>query len=104
MYTAAPLRIQYPQPVFDKLETVRRFVRVLREYPRSMHSVQHGNPYAYVQVSDTFDGSSFDVWALAPDAISIVPRLKATEAAVARLIQWLFEEFQEGTVEAYANE
>jgi hypothetical protein len=101
-YDAAPLRITYSRPLFDKVETVRRLVRVLQAYPRSMHSVQHGNPYAYVQVSDSFDGSSFDVWALSPNAISIVPRLKATEAAIARLIQWIFEEFQEGSVDANA--
>ncbi|HKO19002.1 MAG TPA: hypothetical protein VJU82_08955 [Acidobacteriaceae bacterium] len=102
-YKAAPLAIAYSQPLFADVSEVRRLVEVLRGYPHSMHSVQHGNPYAYVQVSDAFDGSSFDVWALSPERITIVPRLKSTEAAVNRLIHFLFEHFREGTVEEHGE-
>lgn len=100
-YQPAPLAVTYPQPVFNDLEEVRRLVSVLTKYPKSMHAVQHGNPYAYVQVADIYDGSSFDIWAVSPESITVVPKLKATEAAVARLIQYIFDHFREGTVENY---
>jgi hypothetical protein len=97
-YKPAPLEIRYRQPVFDQVEEVRRLVAVLARYPHAMHSVQHGNPYAYVQIADTYDGSGFDVWALSPTRITVVPRLKSTEAALDRLIQYIFDEFREGVV------
>lgn len=97
-YAAAPLAIEYKKPVFDQLEEVRRLVEVLRRYPHSIHSVQHGNPYAYVQIADMYDGSSFDVWALSPQRITVVPRLRATEAALDRVVQYIFDQFREGDV------
>jgi hypothetical protein len=103
-FKAAPLVISYSAPVFSDVSEVRRLVTVLTKYPRSMHSVQHGNPYAYVHVSDAYDGSSFDVWAVTPESITIVPRLKATEAAVDRLIRYVFDAFREGVVGNYAVE
>src|SRR6185437_12973062 len=98
-YIAAPLCIQYAEPVFDRVQEVRRLVQVLSHYPHSMHAVKHGNPYAFVQLSDVYDGSAFDIWALSPTRITVVPKLKATEAAVSRLIQFIFERFREGRVE-----
>jgi hypothetical protein len=98
-YRPAPLAINYSADVFDDPSEIRRLVATLAKYPKSMHSVQHGNPYAYVQVADSYDGSTFDVWALSNQRITVVPRLKATEAAVGRLIQYIFDEFREGIVE-----
>jgi hypothetical protein len=98
-FNPAPLAINYSADVFSDPQEVRRLVSTLTRYPKSMHSVQHGNPYAYVQVADSYDGSTFDVWALSHQRITVVPRLKATEAAVGRLIQYIFDEFREGTVE-----
>lgn len=97
-YKAAPLLIKYPKAVFSEIAEVRRLVDVLRRYPRSLHAVEHGNPYAFVQVSDRYDGSSFDVWAVDADTITLVPRLRATEAAVERLVHFIFDEFREGDV------
>ncbi len=102
-FKPAPLAIEYAAPVFAEAKEIQRLVDVLRRYPRSMHSVPHGNPYAYVQVTDSFDGSAFDVWALSPERIAIIPRLKASQAGIGRLIQYLFEEFREGAVVEYGN-
>jgi hypothetical protein len=98
-YTPRPLTISYSAPVFDDVIEVRRLVAALSTYPHSMHIVTHGNPYAHVQVADTYDGSSFEVWAVAPERITLVPRLKSTEAAVDRLIHYIFENFREGSVD-----
>lgn len=103
-YKPAPLGITYPSAIFNDVIEIRRLVAALTHYPRSMHAVQHGNPYAHLQVADAYDGSSFDVWAVSPDTITIVPRLKATEAAVDRLIHYIFESFREGTVGNYGEQ
>jgi hypothetical protein len=100
-YRAAPLKIVFQRPVFSDVAEVRKLVAALEKYPKSMHAVRHGNPYAHVQLSDGFDGSSFDVWAVTPNEIAVIPRLKATAAAIERLIHYVFEEFREGLVQDY---
>lgn len=97
-YHARPVSIRYGAPVFADVAEIRRLVETLIRYPKSMHAVQHGNPYAFVQVADALDGSAFDVWALDDSVITIVPRLKASAAAFDRLIQYIFDAFREGVV------
>ncbi len=97
-YSASPLAIHFKRQVFDDVAQVRRFVDVMRRYPHSAYAVEHGNPYAHLQLSDRYDGSSFELWAVTPDEILVVPRLRATEAAVERLIHYIYDEFREGEV------
>ncbi|MEK6303016.1 MAG: hypothetical protein AABO41_20075 [Acidobacteriota bacterium] len=103
-YDPKPLAINFPRPVFDEVATVRNLVHVLSKYPRSMHAVAHGNPYAQVRLTDLFDGSSFDVWAIPPQRIALVPGLKASEAAVERLVHYIFDTFREGQIATYDDE
>lgn len=97
-YSPAPLAIHFKRPVFDDIAEVRRFVDVMRKYPHSAYAVEHGNPYAHLQLSDRYDGSSFELWAVTPDDILVVPRLRATEGAVERLIHYIYDAFREGEV------
>lgn len=92
------------QPVFEKLDTVQNFVHILSKYPNSMHAVVHGNPYAHVKLTDIFDGSSFDIWAISPSRIALMPGLKATEAAFERLVHYIFDKFREGQIANYDYE
>jgi hypothetical protein len=103
-FLAKPLAVNFVQPVFEKLETVRTFVNILSKYPKSMHAVIHGNPYAHVKVTDMLDGSSFDVWAISPSRIALMPGLKASEAAFERLVHYIFDKFREGKVADYSYE
>lgn len=103
-YAARPLAISFNRPVFDDLPTVRSFVKTLTKYPKSMHAVAHGNPYAHLQMTDLLDGSSFDVWAVPPDRIALMPGLKASEGAFERLVTYIFESFREGQVTTYDRE
>jgi hypothetical protein len=97
-YSASPLAIHFKKQVFDDLAEVRRFVDVMRKYPHSAYAVDHGNPYAHLQLSDRYDGSSFELWAVTSDEILVLPRLRATEGAVERLIHYIYDEFREGEV------
>lgn len=102
-YKARPIAIQYDTEVFAEVAGIRRLVDTLKLYKNSMHSVVHGNPYAHVKLTDTMDGSSFDVWALSASEIALVPGLRASEAAFERLINHVFETFQEGSIAAYEH-
>jgi hypothetical protein len=103
-YQPRPLAINFSQPVFDEIETIRNFVEILSKYPRSMHAVEHGNPYAHVKMTDIYDGSSFDVWAISPSRIALIPGLKATEAAYERLVHYIFDRFREGQITDYGDD
>jgi len=97
-YQTASLAIQFRNPVLEDIEEVRRLVRVLEHYPSSMHAVDHGNPYANVRVTDRYDGSSFDVWAVNATSVILIPGLKATQAGVSRLVHHISNNFREGDV------
>jgi hypothetical protein len=69
-----------------------------------MHAVAHGNPYAHLAMTDLLDGSSFDVWAVPPDRIALVPGIKASEGAFGRLVNYIFDSFGEGSIATYDQE
>lgn len=100
-YSARPLSIEYSSQPFASLATVREFVATLGSYKHSMQSVMHGNPYAHVTVTDIVDGSSVDVWAVPPNKVALVPGLRASEAALERIIAHIFDEFREGQIAEY---
>ena len=99
-----PLAINYHIDVFEEIERVRKFVSVMKKYPHSMYSVEHGNPYAHLKITDIKDGSSFNVYALPPKNIAVIPGLKASEAAFERIFHYIFDEFKEGDVVNYDDE
>lgn len=103
-YKPHPLAVNFSRPVLENLEVVRNFVQVLTKYPHSMYAIEHGNPYAHVKLTDLFDGSSFDVWAIPPQRIALIPGLKASEAACERLIHYIFDAFREGQLANYDHE
>ena len=103
-YKPRPLAVNFTQPVFESIEAIRDFVQILAKYPHSMHAVEHGNPYAHVKLTDIFDGSSFDVWAISPSRIALMPGLKASEAAFERIFDYIFDKFREGQIANYDYE
>ncbi len=100
-YKPRPLALNFKQPVFETFDAVRNFVQILSKYPNSMHAVEHGNPYAHLKITDIYDGSSFDIWAISPARIALMPGLKASEAAFERLIHYIFDKFREGQIANY---
>ena len=103
-YKPQPLSIDFSRPVFDDVQVVRNLVSILRKYPRSVYAVEHGNPYAHVKIADLFDGSSFDVWAMPPSRLALMPGLKASEAGFERLVHYIFDAFREGKLTEYGRE
>jgi len=103
-YKPRPLAVNFSRPVFENLEVVRNLVQLLTKYPHSMYAVEHGNPYAHVKLTDLFDGSSFDVWAIPPQRVALIPGLKASEAAFERLVHYIYDAFREGRLADYDHE
>lgn len=87
----------------DAFENVR-FMRIIRAMPLTMGSTYRQTPHVHMSLVDCMDYSSFDVWATSVNRITIVPQLRATHAAVARLVNHIFERFGEGRVEEYDEE
>ena len=74
------------------------FIKSMESMPHITLSVYHSNPYVHVSLVDYMDGSSFDIWILSTRQILIVPQMRATHAAIARLTNHIFERFGEGCV------
>jgi len=102
-YKPKPFSINFNKPIFEEIQVVRTFVETIKRYPHSMHSVQHGNPYAHIKLTDIYDFSSYEVWAIPPSHIAILPGLKTTEAAFERIVHYIFDKFREGKVENYGQ-
>ena len=98
-YRPAPLRIDFRSKVMSNDDEIRHLLEVLKSFPRSMYSIQHGNPYVHMRIFDAYDGSGYDIWAVSSDSLVLMPRTKSTEAAIERIISHIFENFSEGTVD-----
>jgi len=99
---ARPLVIDLGQDQLAESEERRRFVEVVRRFPRASVSVLHGNPYVHLSIMDYYDGSTFDVWVLSPGEVTIVPQLKGSVAAIKRVINYIFDDYAEGHIRDYA--
>ena len=98
---ASPLVIRLETGTLDEGEQKRRFVRAVQGMRHASGSVYRANPYVNMSVVDLLDGSSFRIWIMTPSEITIVPQARATQASLSRLIDHIFERFQEGDVREY---
>lgn len=96
-----PLCIDFGIEKFTEPEENQKFINAMSTMKASSLSIIHANPYLYLSIFDYFDGSSFDVWVLSPDKIIIVPQLKASFQSVKRLINHIFDTYDEGHISDY---
>ncbi len=100
-----PLAIEFEVAVFDDRRVLRSFGALMFKYPRSTKALLHQNPYYHMSLSDQGDGSAFDLWVLSPRRVLVVPRLRASEPALSRLVNYIVENFRDARVSNYvANE
>jgi hypothetical protein len=100
---AKPLEITFRRPLFAENETSQQFIESLMNYPRATKALLHSNPYVHASVADFDDGSSFEMWVLNPKRILLIPRSMASIAALGRLTEYVFSEFEEGDVSEYVS-
>lgn len=96
---ARPLAIRYDTPVFADPSANHVLVETLRDMPASSVSVYHGNPYLHASLVDHLDGSSFAVWVVDANEITIVPGARASSSAVERIVGHIVDQFREGEVD-----
>lgn len=94
-----PISIDFGTDVFSEKRQVHIFLQAMSKLKNYSCSVIHGNPYIHLSTADYLDGSSFDVWVATRKKVTIIPQVRATEAALKRLINHIFEQFQEGKIE-----
>jgi hypothetical protein len=97
-HSPRPVVIRFATEVFRSPEDSRRFVHAMGRMKQSSCSVFHGNPYVHLSLVDNLDGSSAQVWVLRPNEVTIVPQIKASAAALKRIVNHVFEEWSEGAI------
>lgn len=103
-HVAKPLQIVYDTEVFKSTEQSRMFVEALRRFTHGTCTILHANPYLHLSIVDNIDYSSADVWVLARNQILVVPQIRASEAALKRIVNHIFENFREGTISEYKDQ
>jgi hypothetical protein len=102
-YQARPISITFEGPVFSSGEDNKHFIGLLRKMPGASCSVLHGNPYVHLFVKDRLDDSGAELWVLKEDEVLLIPQLKASEAALKRMVNYIFEEWREGRIDNLAQ-
>jgi len=98
---SSPLSIEYDIDIFKDKESLNTFSTIIRKYPNSTKVVFHTNPHFHASVADYKDGSSFDIWILSLNRILIIPQIKTSVGGLERLVSYIFDKFEEGTVKEY---
>lgn len=96
-----PLVIQYDEPVFADRSQNRLLIRVLETLPNAGISILHPNPYLRAAVVDYIDGSAYDVWVVAQDRITVIPKTRTSPVALERLCAHLCGDFRDGDILDY---
>lgn len=89
-----PISIRLPGAVLTDAESTGDVISLLERQSSTSVAVLHRNPYLHVVVTDYLDGSNFDVFVTAADAIQVYPGFRASLGAWSRLTQRLSEGFE----------
>ena len=102
-FITKPVVIKFEIEVFKNKNQNQRFIDVLQKIPYSSVSIFHANPYLHCSFVDYRDGSSYDLWILSNDKITIVPQMKVSFASLERLSNLIFIGFREGILENFGE-
>jgi len=97
-----PIVIEYKIDLFRDVSQNRRLIEVLQGIPYSTLSVSHSNPYLNCSFVDFKDGSSYDIWILSNNEITIIPQMRSTYASLERLSHHIFIGLREGLIKDYS--
>ena len=101
-YKSKPIVIEYKYDLFKDVSQNKRLIEVLQKIPFSSLSVSHSNPYLNCSYVDFKDGSSYDIWILSNNEITIIPQMRSTYASLERLNHHIFIGLREGTIKEYS--
>lgn len=95
---AKPLKIKLRKNIFKDKSVNNKFYSSMRSMKYCGLSAFHSNPYFHASLIDYKDGSTYRIWVLSEDTITIVPQMRATVASLERIINHIGESFLEGDV------
>lgn len=97
-----PIVIEYKYDLFKDVSQNKRLIEVLQKIPFSSVSVSHSNPYLNCSYVDFKDGSSYDIWILSNNEITIIPQMRSSYASLERLSHHIFIGLREGLIKNYS--
>jgi hypothetical protein len=103
-HTPRPVQISYESEIFKSSKETKRLVESLRRFRHGTCTMLHANPYIHLSLVDNIDYSSADVWVLSQNQILIVPQMRASSAALKRIVNHIFEYFREGTISEFQTQ
>ena len=101
--TVEPTVIRFARQIFKNKKINRRYVDTIAKMPDSSISAYSVNPHIHLSLVDYTDGSSYDIWILDGNRLTIVPQIRASGASLKRLVNYLLEHMGEGSVEKYEH-
>lgn len=93
-----PFDIRLESSVFKNRRQNQRFIDAMHATKHATVGVYRACPYVDISLADHMDESAFVIRVMSPDRITVMPHLGATQASVSRLVDHIFEKFQEGKV------
>lgn len=103
-YKAKPLIINFSYNIFESVTNLREFKDELTKMKNISYNIIHFNPYLQMSITDTRDGSTFNIWVLSKDSILIFPQFRSTFASLSKFISAIFERFSEGKISEFKYE
>lgn len=99
-----PVVIKYNINVFKDKKQNKKLIEALQKITYSSTSTYHLNPYLHCSFNDFRDGSSYDIWILSDNEITIVPQMRSTYASLVRLCNFIFIWFREGIIKDFYSQ
>lgn len=96
-----PTVIRFAEKIFRDEGANARHVDAIAEMPDSSISKYSVDSHIHLSLVDYTDGSSYDIWVLASDRLTIIPQIRASGASLRRLVNHVFERICEGRVEQH---
>ena len=98
---AEPTVIRFARQIFKNKEMNRRYVDMIAKMPDSSASAYPTSSHIHMSLVDYTDGSSYSIWVVDSNRLTIVPQIRASGASLKRLVNYLLERMGEGRVEKY---
>jgi len=96
-----PLVIQFDYEIFSDREQFKRLITSLEDLNSASISVFHGNPFLFLSLVDYSDASTYDICVFGTNRIIITPQFNSSVASINRVVNHIFEKFNEGTILDY---
>lgn len=89
----SPLAVRLDSGYFSSIDRTQLLIERMGAYSHGEVAVMHRNPYLHLSVADYTDGSNYDIFVTDADEIVVYGGFQSTVGALARLTEYLSDEF-----------